>query len=158
MKPLKILSQIETALGVLFFIGMFGAICTQIFWRYILRAPLVWPFEFSIYCYIYIIYLGAAISTRKGTHVAFDILHSHMPRTARLISNILTSLFLIIIFALTIQPSLDYIAFVGNIRSTALDIPWGWVLIIYPIGMGLIILHLATHLWQSAMELRGTRQ
>ena len=148
MKPREILVKLETAMGVLFFLGMFGAVCIQIFWRYVLQSPLVWPFEFSIYCYIYIIYIGAAISTRKGSHVAFDIFHTRLPRSAQLITNILSSSFLIIIFALTLKPSLDYISFVSNIRSTALDIPWSWVLVVYPIGMGLIMIHLAAHICQ----------
>ena len=80
-----ILYRIESALGALFFMAMFGAVSVQVFSRYVLNRPLVWPFEFSIYCYVFIIYLGGAMAARRGTHVAFDLVYARLegrPRAA----------------------------------------------------------------------------
>ena len=137
------LYEVETALGALFFTAMFFAVTLQVFYRYVLHDPLVWPFEFSIYSYVFIIYLGGAMAARKQTHVAFDLLTERMPARAQAALNALVHIFLIVVFALLIYPSIGYMDFVSGVRSSALGLPWSWVMAIFPLGMGLIILHLA---------------
>ena len=138
-----ILYRMETALGALFFAAMFSAVILQVFYRYVLNDPLVWPFELSIYCYVFIIYLGGAMAARKQTHIAFGMLAGIMPARAQAALSALLHIFLIVIFALTIKPAIGYMDFVSGVRSSALGIPWSWVIAIFPLGMALIILHLA---------------
>lgn len=57
---------------------MFVAIIVQVFFRY-LFTPLIWPFELSIFMYICLIYLGAALAARRDSHVAFDVLFNALP-------------------------------------------------------------------------------
>ncbi len=137
------LYRMETALGVLFFTALFFAVILQVFYRYVLNDPLVWPFELSIYCYVFIIYLGGAMAARKQTHIAFEMLAGIMPARAQAGLNALLHIFLIVIFALLLRPAIGYMDFVSGVRSSALGIPWSWVMAIFPLGMGLIILHLA---------------
>ena len=137
-----ILYRIETALGVLFFTALFFAVILQVFYRYVLNDPLVWPFELSIYCYVFIIYIGGAMAARKQTHIAFNMLAGLMPARAQAALNALLHIFLIVIFALLIKPAIGYMDFVSGVRSSALGIPWSWVIAIFPLGMGLIIVHL----------------
>ncbi|NIW57887.1 MAG: TRAP transporter small permease subunit, partial [Nitrospinaceae bacterium] len=73
------LKGLEAVAGAVFFLGMFGAISIQIFARYVLQHPLVWPFELSIYCFIYMIYIGAGIAARKRSHVSFDLIYNRFP-------------------------------------------------------------------------------
>ena len=145
------LYRMETALGAIFFLAMFFAVTLQVFFRYVLHDPLVWPFEFSIYSYVFIIYLGGAMAARKRTHVAFDLITERMPARAQAALNALVHIFLIVVFALLIKPSIGYMDFVSGVRSSALGIPWSWVMAIFPLGMGLIILHL---LLRTADDLR----
>ncbi len=91
-----ILYRMETALGVLFFTAMFSAVILQVFYRYVLNDPLVWPFELSIYCYVFIIYLGGAMAARKQTHIAFEMLAGIMPARAQAGLNALLHIFLIL--------------------------------------------------------------
>ncbi len=147
------LYRIETALGVLFFAAMFGAVILQVFYRYVLNDPLVWPFELSIYSYVFIIYLGGAMAARKRTHISFGLVAERMPARAQAALSALLHIFLIVIFALTIWPAIGYMDFVSGVRSSALGLPWSWVIAIFPLGMGLIILHLALRTADDVQEL-----
>ncbi|MEW6068884.1 MAG: TRAP transporter small permease [Nitrospirota bacterium] len=141
-KLLEILNLVERFLGIIFFIGLFGSISIQVFSRYILRHPLTWPTEFSIYCYIYIVYIGAVLATREGSHVGFDIIYERFSKKTRLLINIFGNIFVILLILTTFSASIDYIKLVGSIKSSAMNIPWSVILISFPIGMGMIILHL----------------
>lgn len=138
---LRIMEIIEDFGGVLFFIVMFFAVTIQIFYRYILGTPLIWPFELSIFCFIYVIYFGAAIAARKGTHIVFDLIYERFPLKVRAVISILSNIFIILILLSLIPSSLSYIKFTGNIKSSALGIPWGSILLIFPFGIILIVIH-----------------
>lgn len=136
------LDTFASALGAIFFIVMFGAVTAQVFWRYALHDPLIWPMELSVYCYIYIVYLGSAMATRRQSHVRFDLISERMSPRARAISQIVFNLLIIAIILRIMPPTLSYIKFIGDVRSSALQIPWSWVLASFPLGMGLMVFHL----------------
>jgi TRAP-type C4-dicarboxylate transport system permease small subunit len=142
---LEILKKAEAAAGAIFFIGMLGAISIQIFSRYVLKHPLVWPFELSIYCFIYITYLGAGIAARRDTHVAFDVVFERFPERAQVLIRILTNLFIIAVLIIVFPPTISYIKAVGYVKSSALGIPWSWVLLSFPSGIALVAIHLSAH-------------
>lgn len=146
VKPaLEILKKAEAAAGAIFFMGMLGAISIQIFSRYLLERPLVWPFELSIYCFIYITYLGAGIAARRGTHVAFDVVFERFPEKAQVLIRIITSMFIIAVFIILFPATVSYIKAVGHVKSSALGIPWSWVLLSFPLGTALVVIHLSAH-------------
>jgi len=158
MRLHEILAFLEDALGVLFFIVMFGAISVQVFFRYVLGHPLVWPFELSIYCFVFVTYVGAAIAARRDTHVAFDVIHSRFPRNIRLATGIAANVFIIAVLVSLLPASLSYMKFVAGVKSSALGIPWTWLLASFPAGMGLVVLHLAARTIMQARELiKGER-
>ncbi len=140
---LRIVDIIEEFLGVLFFIGMFCAVTVQIFYRYILGIPLIWPLELSMFCFIYVIYFGAAMAARKGTHIAFDLIYERFSLKVRAVISILSNILIILILLSLIPSSLLYIKFIGNISSSALGVPWGWILLIFPVGIIFIIIHIS---------------
>lgn len=139
---LRALAALESAIGVVAFVAMSLAMVAQVFWRYVLKTPLVWPYELAIYCFIYMVFIGAATSTRKHTHVAFTLIEQSLPPAVRKALSVLSSLFLIAILAWTLPAAIEQMKFVSQVRSTALSIPWSWVLAAYPLGIGLCALYL----------------
>lgn len=146
------LDALETGIGAVFFLCMFGAILVQVFFRYVLNAPLVWPFEFSIYCYIYVVYIGAVMAARRDSHVVFDLVYGCFPRRLRLAVGALTNMFIAGVFLYTIPSSISYIRLIGDIPSASLGLPWGVVLAVFPVGMGLMALILCV---RGLFNLRG---
>ena len=140
---IKLIDNMETALGAAAFVVMFLAITSQVFFRYVLNDPLIWPFELSVFCYIYIIYIGSVMAARRQSHVSFDMVYNLMPPRARLMVGVLTNVFVSVIFFALIPSSIGYISMVGSVESAALGIPWGVVLASFPLGMGAMAIALA---------------
>lgn len=73
---------VETAAAVLFAV-LFALVLTQIVWRYVLAAPLVWSEEAARYLYVWIAFLGWAVAARRGTHIAIGALVDRLPAVGR---------------------------------------------------------------------------
>ncbi len=141
-RTLKIADWIEAALSVLFFTGMFGAIVVQVFSRYVLQTPLVWPYELSIYCFIYIVFVGAGMAARCDSHIVFEMIYDRFSRKNQLLIRIATNLFVIAVFLSVFPSTFSFIKFMWHVKSSSLGIPMFLILLSFPFGMGLIVLYL----------------
>jgi len=149
--------SIESWLGIMAFASMFFAIVVQVFFRYVLGDPLIWPFEFSVFCYIYVIYIGSVMAARKQSHISFNILYDSLPGHIRLSLGVITNSFVAVIFLATIPSSIGYISLIGAVPSSSMSIPWGAVLAVFPLGMGLISLTLGLRAYRDAIQLIGRK-
>jgi TRAP-type C4-dicarboxylate transport system permease small subunit len=156
-KLTKMIEWVENALSVLFFGGMFGAIIIQVFFRYVLKAPLVWPYELSIFCFIYIVFFGAAIASRRRTHISFGMVFDRMSPRAQLVISILTHVFIAMIILLIFPSTISFISFMGKIKSSSMGIPMYVVLLSFPLGMGLIALYSVLWMVRHFQEFKLTR-
>lgn len=129
------METVEAWLGAVAFVVMFGAISLQVFYRYVLGDPLIWSFELSIFCYIYVIYLGSVMALRGNTHIRFSMLEAALPPRARLLTSAIMRAVVAAAFMALIPSSIGYIRLVGGVRSSSLDMPWGVVLVIFPLAM-----------------------
>ncbi len=53
--------------------------CVQVMLRYVFSAPFPWAEELSRYFFIWIVYLGAAIASRRAAHLEVDYFVRHLP-------------------------------------------------------------------------------
>ncbi len=66
-------------LGVLAFLGMIIVLCLQIFFRYVLAAPLVWATPLSMFLFIWAIWFGGAAGIRDQTQVRVELAERYLP-------------------------------------------------------------------------------
>jgi TRAP-type C4-dicarboxylate transport system permease small subunit len=132
---------LEEMCGVLALAVMFAAIVVQVFFRYLFR-PLIWPFELSIYMYICLIYLGAALAARRNSHVAFDVVFNRLPAAGRRGISILLQLFGAAALMTLIVPGIRLMIQSQTIRSASLHIPWSFLVFVSLIGLLLMAGHL----------------
>jgi TRAP-type C4-dicarboxylate transport system permease small subunit len=138
----RVVRFLEETCGALALAVMFFAIVVQVVFRY-LFTPLVWPFELSIYMYICLIYLGAALAARHDSHVAFDVLFNALPEPAqRAISAILGVVGAALLLAL-VPGGIQFMIQSHTIRSASLRIPWSFLVLVSLVGMLLMAGHLA---------------
>ena len=55
----------EVYLAVIIFSALIMSIFLEVFFRYVLNNPSPELFELSIYCFVWVIYLGGALATRR---------------------------------------------------------------------------------------------
>ena len=112
----------------------------QVVFRYVLTAPLPWSEEAARYCFVWIVFLGAALGLERGVHLGVDLLVNRMPtgmrRNTAVACNICIAGFaLILIYASA--PVLQLNAWQ---QSPALGIQVSYVYMAIPVSMALIAL------------------
>lgn len=129
------------------------SILIQVFYRYVLDRPLAWPFEVSIYGYVWTLYLGAALAIRKGEHIRFDIVYRSLPEQVRRCLDITFNLITSAVFVVALKPVWDYLLFSYRIRTVALKLPWTYVLLVFPVFLVLAIVHSLSRVREDARAL-----
>jgi TRAP-type C4-dicarboxylate transport system permease small subunit len=137
----KILDLIEVHLATWIFILLLISISIEVFSRYVLNKPTPRFFEISIYTFIWSIYLGAALAKRYDQHIRFDIFYRKFPLRGRLLVDIVFDLLTSLVMLYLLFPSLNYTIWNYRIKSSALRVPWTYLLMCFPLFVILILVH-----------------
>lgn len=98
-------SFFDRVIDVMFYIAsgvilvIFFSIGTEIFMRYFLNRPQIWPVEITEYAMLYLTFLGAAWLLREEGHVKLDVLFVLLKPRNQALLNSLTSILGIIVFS-----------------------------------------------------------
>jgi len=112
MKLLKSIGRgfvafIEVYLPIAVFVLMFIAFLVNIFFRYVLRNPQNWTFEFCVNAFVIVGLLGACAAYRKEDHVIFDLVYAQRtPRgqsIMRIVSHAVVIATLLVALPLTLR-------------------------------------------------------
>ena len=137
----KIFNFFEIHLACWIYILMLASVAVQVFSRYVLNMPIPKLFELSIYSFIWTIYLGAALAKRYNQHIRFDIFYRRLPARGQLVIDILFDLLLVAVLLILLIPSVDYTLWNYRIKASALRIPWTYLLMCFPLFVGLTAVH-----------------
>lgn len=123
-----------------------ATVTIQVFYRYFLNISLEWPFELSVYAYIWALYLGAAWGVREEHHVKFNIVYDALSSKVQKIIDIIFNSITTIVFIIIFIPVWDYLLFNYRIKTAALKIPWTYVFGVFSIFLTLTIIHNIGHI------------
>ena len=125
------------------FMAILLTMVLQIFFRYVLSAPLTWTEELARYLYIWACWFGAPVAMRRGNHVAISVLAERFPRQiAQVVTLILHLVALFFLFELTYQGVLLALRS-HTVRAITLPIPWSMIYLAAPISATAMILETA---------------
>jgi len=118
----------------------------QVFSRYILRSPSSFTDELARFLLIWIGILGAAYVSGQGKHLAIDLLPGKLSETGKKRLTFFISL-VILLFAATVMViggiRLVYVTLYMGQKSSALQVPLGYVYTVLPIS-GLLVIYYKT--------------
>ena len=112
----------------------------QVFFRYVLAAPLPWSEELARYCFVWIVFLGAAIGLERGIHLGVDIFVNLLPPRLRTGLEVLSNAMIGCFAAAIIYASLPVIGMNMLQRSPAIGVQMSWIYIAIPVSMALVFL------------------
>ena len=130
--PEKYVSSITFSILFLVFV-------LQIFFRYVLNQPLVWPYEVSIFAFIWTVMLGACYAKRDNVHVVFNLVYDRQKPLVQLIFRTIGNVLIIAAFVIALYPTYEYIKFMHIDRSVDLKIPFDIAFGPYLVFMVIII-------------------
>ena len=145
----------EVYLAVVIFACLIVSIASEVFMRYVLNNPSPQLFELSIYCFVWVIYLGGALATRYNQHVRFDLIYRSLPEKGRRVLDVAFNLLTNGVLLVLLYPAIRYTIQVYPIKASALRVPWTFLLLVFPIFVTLVIIHNFTAIVKDILRLAG---
>jgi TRAP-type C4-dicarboxylate transport system permease small subunit len=131
---------------------MFVAFLLQIVFRYLLNWPVGWTSEVSIIAWLWGVLWGAAFVVKEREEVRFDLLYGTFSARARRIAGICTGVALVVLYAMSLPATLDYVRFMKVERTAYLKIRFDYLFSIYAVFLVAI---LARYVWILSQLFRG---
>jgi TRAP-type C4-dicarboxylate transport system permease small subunit len=123
---------IEVLLPVVIFSALFIVFLANVFFRYILRNPQNWTFEFSVNAFAVVSLLSACTAHRTEDHVVFDLLYTHVSDKTRNIMRIISSVIVIVLFSAALPGTFRYLQKLPALTSI-MNIPFRFLFLPFPI-------------------------
>lgn len=121
------MAPVEDLIGVLLMVGILVVMTLGVFFRYVLNDSLTWSEELSRYGLIYMTYLGCATAVRRGTHIRVDLADFLLPERPRRILGAVVDLLMLAFFVFLVVETYTIMDVLRTSRSTAMQIPIGYV-------------------------------
>src|SRR5512136_2191080 len=84
MGPLRfVVKNLQEVAAGTFLVLMSLAPFGNVVLRYVFNSPIQWAEEFSRYAFIWVVFMGAAVCTKRTRHIAIDSLVQVLPARAR---------------------------------------------------------------------------
>jgi TRAP-type C4-dicarboxylate transport system permease small subunit len=130
---------------------------TQVVLRYVFNEPFTWAEELSRYCFVWIVYLGAAIASKRAAHLKVDYLAPYMPPILRSRIYIIflwgSTAFLLLIFVKGIELVKNFLLAPSYTMEW---LPQGLVYAVIPLGALLMIVNMwRAHLGKQRQQALG---
>jgi TRAP-type C4-dicarboxylate transport system permease small subunit len=122
---------------------MFVVFVLQIFFRYFLNHPLTWPYEVTIFAFIWTALLGACFARRHGVHVVFGLIYDKVSPKTQVIFRLIANGLIFAAFLIALKPSYEQVMFMAFNKSTVLKIPFHIAYSPYVVFVILILGHTA---------------
>lgn len=137
----KAIESVSTVSGWLSGAGVYAMVFIvfiDVVLRYFIGKPLLFADEVSVYCMIYITFIGAALTMKRGAHIKVDILYSKLRKNARLWLDAVTLAVGTIIGAIATWQTALWVRYTYNFGFTSpgiLETPMWIPMAIIPIGL-----------------------
>ena len=130
------------------FAVLFAAFAIQIFTRYVLNDPVVWAQELCSLAYLWGVCFAAATIVREREHIAFDLVYQAVPPRVRRVLAMLCTGFLVGLFTLGLPGTIDYVLFMGRMKTLDMRIPFDWVFSVFVFFLVVTVLLGLVRLWR----------
>jgi TRAP-type C4-dicarboxylate transport system permease small subunit len=159
MKPLKKVARgfadfIEVYLPIAVFVIMFIAFLVNVVFRYILRNPQNWTFEFCVNAFVVVGLLGACAAYRREDHVVFDLLYNRLGARGRNLMRLISHAIVIVFFLIALPPTAWYLWRLPSMTSI-MRIPERYLFAVFPIMLVSMVLRSAYRLAMDIVAFRN---
>ena len=146
------------SLAAVLLLAMSVVLALEIFFRYLLNRPLVWSLEVSLFCFVWLMWVGGVGSMREERQIRIDIMEKYAPLSVRRIfvpaTTILSMMFLVFVIYYGVYVTESQMSAVFDI----LPFPRGVQYAAAPIGGTLMFVSLARVLLRQLRRYSPDRQ
>ena len=133
---------------------MFVSFLLQIAFRYLLNHPLGWTEEVTVLCWVWLVLWGAAFILSDKDEIRFDIVHGLVSARTQRAFTIISSVALVVLFAISLPATWNYVLFMKREKSAFLGMRFDYLYSIYVI---FAIAWIVRHGWIAWNAIRGRK-
>jgi TRAP-type C4-dicarboxylate transport system permease small subunit len=130
------------ALVVDVFLGVFS--------RYVLQATFQWYDEVARLCFVWTVFLGAAVAVRRGAHFRLHLLIDRFSPRLRHATDLLVGLLVVVFGGVLVAGGVAMWPVARRQVTDSLELSMLWFYGALPVGGALMILFSLPHLWRLA--------
>jgi len=120
--------------------------------RYVMRATFQWYDEVARLCFVWMIFLGAAVAVRRGAHFRLHLLIDKLGAHARRRVDLVVTLVVIGFAAVLLAGGIAIAPLARRQVTASLEISMLWFYSALPVGGALMILFALPQLWALVRE------
>jgi TRAP-type C4-dicarboxylate transport system permease small subunit len=121
-----------------------------VFSRYVMHATFQWYDEVARLCFVWMIFLGAAVAVRRGAHFRLHLLIDRLPPAMRRRVELIVTLIVIAFAAVLVAGGISMFPIARRQVTDALEVSMLWFYAALPVGGALMILFALPRLWALA--------
>jgi TRAP-type C4-dicarboxylate transport system permease small subunit len=121
---LLIRNVIEVFVPVASFIIMFTVFILQVFFRYVIRHPLVWSMEVIVLGFIWTVEFGACYTMRKKSHVKFTMIYDRLDAKPAAVFRMIGNSIIVLTFLILVPASWNQALYESFEKTADLRIPY----------------------------------
>ena len=123
-----------------------------VFSRYVLLRTFTWYDEIALACFVWMVFLGAAVGVRQHAHFRLHVIVARLAERTQRAIDLIGLLVVVGVGAVLIQQGWALVELGRFQRTPVMGLSKLWVYLAIPVGGGLMILFSLFPLWQA---LRG---
>jgi TRAP-type C4-dicarboxylate transport system permease small subunit len=132
--------NLEEIVAGFFMVLMFLATFSNVVARYFFNSPIMWAEEFSRYSFIWVVFLGAVVCTKRKRHIVVESLVLVLPGSMQPVFHLLVDLLILGLMAVIFYYGW-LLTFAATQTTATLKVPQYVVYIVVPVSAGLIFLY-----------------
>ena len=118
--------------------------------RYVMHATFQWYDEVARLCFVWMIFLGAAVAVRRGAHFRLHLLVDRLGPAVRRRVDLIDTLIVIAFATVLVAGGIAILPIARRQVTDALEISMVWFYGALPVGGALMILFALPQLWKLA--------
>lgn len=141
-----LVARLEEGVTLFCFAVMCVFVALQLFFRFALNSPLMFPEEISRYAYVWITFVGLSLATKTREHIRVDAGVGLLPQVWQRAIGVLVDLTSFAILLWLAYLGVRFMLFSRMSISPALELSLNLVYVAFPLGCLLAALRLSVHL------------
>lgn len=146
-----VVNNFEELVAGSFLILMSLATFINVILRYFFNSPIEWAEEFSRYAFIWLVFMGAALSTKHKKHIAIDTVLLVMPKRVQALMLLLADLVSMALMLVLVYYGWILMTFATQPTAT-MKIPQYWIYLVVPLSAALIVVHSLSDMRRNALN------
>jgi len=140
---LKVLFNLDLLLASCMFVLLVSVTFIGVLMRYVINQPFIWLEEVQLLSFVWIVFLSSGAAFRTGSHVAIEFIVDKLPRSFRILAEILISIIVIGVLCYFTRAGfhLAYQMLLINRQTNILKIPYALIYAVFPLGCVLMLIN-----------------